>query len=108
MDDFDPLTTRRHPTAWWLEQLEALGIPCGPVLDHAELFAHPQIAARRMVEEVDHPTAGRIRTLGLPVKLSETPGSIRAPAPRLDEHDAEIRAEAARLRVARTARQGNE
>lgn len=84
--------TRRHPTSWWIARLEAEGIPCGPVLDHAQLLTHPQILARGMVEEVDHPAAGRIRTLGIPVKLSATPGSVRGPAPLLGEHDAEIRA----------------
>jgi CoA:oxalate CoA-transferase len=88
--------TIEHPTRWWIDRLEAEGIPCGPVLNHAELLTHPQIIARRMVEEVDHPTAGRLKTLGVPVKLSETPGSVRAPAPRLGEHSAEIRAQAAR------------
>ena len=86
--------TRARPTDWWIAELEAEGIPCGPVLDHAQLFTHPQILARNMVEEVDHPAAGRVRTLGVPVKLSATPGTVRSPAPRLGEHDAELRADA--------------
>jgi CoA:oxalate CoA-transferase len=85
--------TRKHPTAWWIARLDAEGIPCSPVLNHAELLSHPQTLARSMVEEVHHPTAGCVKTLGIPVKLSETPGRIRMPAPRLGEHDAEIRAE---------------
>lgn len=86
--------TRKQPTSWWLERLEAEGIPCGPVLDHAQLLTHPQILARDMVEEVEHPKAGRLKTLGIPVKLSDTPGSIRRPAPSLGEHDTELRNEA--------------
>ncbi|MFV0411174.1 MAG: CaiB/BaiF CoA transferase family protein [Paracoccus sp. (in: a-proteobacteria)] len=95
LDELIPILeveTRKHPTAWWLERLEPEGVPCGPVLNHAELLTHPQILARKMVEEVDHPTAGRLKTLGIPVKLSDTPGAIRRPAPRLGEHDEEIRA----------------
>jgi len=49
--------------------------------------------AREMVVEVDHPAAGRHRTLGTPIKLSDTPGSVRRPAPMLGEHTEEILAE---------------
>jgi crotonobetainyl-CoA:carnitine CoA-transferase CaiB-like acyl-CoA transferase len=82
-------------TEWWVHELEVLGVPCGPVHTHAQLFNHPQIAARNMVEKVVHPVAGETSTLGITVKLSETPGSIRTPAPRLGEHNGEIRAELA-------------
>ena len=85
--------TCKQPTDWWLERLEAAGIPCGPVLDHAQVLTHPQTLARHMVEEVDHPTAGRMKMLGIPVKMSGTPGGIRRPAPRLNEHGDEIRAD---------------
>ena len=85
--------TRKHPTNWWLERMEANGIPCGPVLDHAELLTHPQTLARDMVVEIDHPKAGRTRALGNPVKYSETPTSIRRHAPSLDEHGPELRKE---------------
>ncbi|HSV77757.1 MAG TPA: CoA transferase [Ramlibacter sp.] len=82
--------TRRHTTAWWIRELDERGIPCGPVLHHDDLFGHPQIAHRRMVETVQHPKAGAVATLGIPVKLSETPGSIRSAAPLLGQHSAEI------------------
>jgi len=49
-----------------------------------------------MVVEVEHPSAGRMETLGVPIKLSETPGSVRRPAPRLGEHTAEVLAALAR------------
>lgn len=87
--------TVRHPTDWWVSELEQLGIPCGPVLTHEQLFAHPQILHNRMVEEVEHPKAGKQRTLGIAVKLSGTPGSIRRPAPMLDQHGEELRRESA-------------
>ncbi len=76
--------------AEWIEILEAAGIPCGPIHDMAEAFAHPQIQAREMVVEVDHPTAGRIKVLGFPPKLSGTPGGVWRAAPLLGEHTDEV------------------
>ena len=84
---------RRHDTEWWIGELEKLGIPCGPVFNHEQLFNHPQIVHRRMVETVEHPKAGTVKTLGIPIKLSETPGSVRLAAPMLGEHSDAIRKE---------------
>lgn len=80
----------RETTDYWMDALGAEGIPAGPVVTHAALFADPQTRAREMVIELDHPTAGRTRTLGVPVKLSDTPGGVRRPAPRLGEHTEEV------------------
>jgi formyl-CoA transferase len=74
----------------WIAILDAAKVPCGPILDMAEAFAHPQIRAREMAVEVDHPAAGRIRVLGFPPKLSATPGKVRAPAPTLGQHTDEV------------------
>ncbi len=74
----------------WFEKLDAVGVPAGPVQYHDEVFHDPHVMAREMVVEVDHPAAGRHRTLGTPIKLSDTPGSIRRPAPMLGEHTEEI------------------
>ena len=60
------------------------------MLNHAEMLRDPQTAARSMVAEVHHPKIGPMRTLGVPVKLSETPGSVRRPAPLLGEHTREV------------------
>ncbi len=79
-----------RPSAHWLAALEEAGIPAGPVLTHDQTFRDPQILARDMVTEVTHPAAGRMQTLGVTVKLSETPGAIRRPAPLLGEHTAEV------------------
>jgi crotonobetainyl-CoA:carnitine CoA-transferase CaiB-like acyl-CoA transferase len=79
-----------RPTAQWLARLDAAGVPAGPIYDMAGVYADPQVRAREMVVEADHPAAGRVRHIGIPVKLSETPGSIRRAAPRLGEHTDEI------------------
>jgi len=81
----------KRTTDDWMATLEEEGIPAGPVLHHDEVFADPQILARGMVAEVEHATAGRQKTLGVPLKLSATPGGVRRPAPTLGQHDAEIR-----------------
>ena len=74
--------TAAHPRAYWLERLEANDIPCGPINNYEEVASDPHILARRMVVETDHPTLGRLRTLGAPVKLSETPAAPGRPAKR--------------------------
>jgi crotonobetainyl-CoA:carnitine CoA-transferase CaiB-like acyl-CoA transferase len=81
---------RRQPASHWLGALEAVGIPAGPVLHFDELFTDPHFLARGMVAETRHPETGAFRTLGVPVKLSETPGGVRHPAPRFGEHTSEV------------------
>ena len=76
--------------ASWLERFAAAGIPSGPINDYAQVFADPQVAARDMVVEVDHPALGRLRGLGSPVKLSATPLDPRRRAPGLGEHTDEV------------------
>lgn len=84
----------RQPSAYWLERLEAAGIPAGPILNYAQVFSDPHVRHRAMVQEVDHPTAGRLPVLGHPAKLSRTPAAIRRPAPLLGQHTPEVLAEA--------------
>ncbi len=79
-----------RPRSHWLERLEGRGVPCGPINDYAEVMADPHVRARELVVETDHPTLGRIPTLGTPIKLSETPLAPGRPAPRLGEHTDEI------------------
>lgn len=74
----------------WLEHLGKYDVLCAPVYDYPELFADPQVHHNQMVVEQDHPTAGRIKVIGLPVKLSETPGEVGPAAPLLGEHTEEI------------------
>src|SRR3989454_2380877 len=78
------------PTSVWLEKLEAAGVPAGPIFSYDQVFADPHVKARAMAVEVDHARAGRTRVLGIPFKLSKTPGAVRRPAPTLGQHTDEI------------------
>jgi formyl-CoA transferase len=82
--------TVHQPRSHWLRLFDTNGIPCGPINNYAEAFANPQIQARNMVVEVDHPGLGRLRTAGSPLKMSETPPIVDRRAPLLGEHTREI------------------
>jgi formyl-CoA transferase len=86
--------TGTAPRAAWLARFDEAGIPCGPILDYAEAFDAPQARAREMSIEVDHPVLGRLRTIGTPLKLSETPLDPARRAPLLGEHTREVLASA--------------
>jgi crotonobetainyl-CoA:carnitine CoA-transferase CaiB-like acyl-CoA transferase len=75
---------------YWIEKLNAAGVPAGKVQTIPEVFADPQIAAQDMVLEVEHPGRGVIKMVGFPVKLSDTPCVVRHPAPELGAHTAEV------------------
>jgi crotonobetainyl-CoA:carnitine CoA-transferase CaiB-like acyl-CoA transferase len=93
MEVLSPLFLQRT-TDEWLVVLEAVGVPAGPVASIGEMLEHPQTRARGMVTEVEHTRAGRVRSLGCPVKLSASSGAFtRRGAPRLGEHTREILAE---------------
>jgi crotonobetainyl-CoA:carnitine CoA-transferase CaiB-like acyl-CoA transferase len=100
MNNLKPLITALAPrfkgrtTAEWLLDLERLGIPSGPVLSIEQMLGHSQTLARDMVPTIEHPLAGPVKTIGLPVKFSATPGAVLAPAPLLGEHTREVLAEA--------------
>ena len=83
-----------HSRQHWLDLLEANEIPCGPINRYDEVFTDRQVLARSMVVETDHPRLGRIRTLGSPVKMSETPPVVGRRAPLLGEHTEEVLREA--------------
>lgn len=96
MDELAALITERLKTKTAREciaLLEAEGVPCGPLNTVADMLADPQAAAGETVVELEHPRAGRTRGLGLPVKLSATPGNIALPAPLLGEHTRVVLAE---------------
>jgi formyl-CoA transferase len=79
--------------AHWLHEIAAAGIPCGPVQSIDQVFADPQVLQREMVWTVPHPTAGEVRLVGSPLKLSETPVMLRSHPPLLGEHTDEVLAD---------------
>jgi crotonobetainyl-CoA:carnitine CoA-transferase CaiB-like acyl-CoA transferase len=81
---------RTRPAEHWLTALEEVGVPCGPVNDMLQALSDPQTLAREMVVEVDHSSLGKTRTMGLPIKFSETPGKVRTGAPLYGEHTASV------------------
>jgi crotonobetainyl-CoA:carnitine CoA-transferase CaiB-like acyl-CoA transferase len=83
---------RSQPRLYWIERLTAAGVPCGSVRNLRELFDDAQLEARAMIARVEHDSIGPLRVLGVPVKLSDTPGAVRTPPPRLGQHtDAVLR-----------------
>lgn len=93
LEDILSAKFRTRSSADWLAALEAAGVPAGPVLNVAQMHADPQTQARRMVVEAQHPVAGPVRGIGLPVKFSESPGGAPGPAPVLGQHTREVLAE---------------
>jgi crotonobetainyl-CoA:carnitine CoA-transferase CaiB-like acyl-CoA transferase len=81
---------RARPRAYWIEVLTKAGVPCGAVRDVPEALVDPQVLAREMVQSVEHATAGLLNVVGVPIKLSETPGSVRTAPPTLGQHTVTI------------------
>ncbi len=79
-----------NTSAFWVETLNAAGVPCGPVHGVEEVFRDPQILAQQMLLDIPHPGHGIVRMLGFPMKLSDTPCQVRRPAPSLGQHSDEI------------------
>ena len=73
-----------------VEALSAESVPVAPVYQIDQVLEDPHVKARGVIQEMEHPTAGKVRTPGFPVKLSRSPASIRRPAPVLGEHNEEI------------------
>jgi len=82
--------TTGEPRAHWLGRLDAAGVPSGPINSYPEALADPHTLALGMVVDLVHPGAGAVKALGVPVKLSDTPGAVDRPAPLLGQHTAEI------------------
>ena len=74
----------------WEPILLKNGIPFGAINDLAQLVEHPQVKARGALVEVQHPRAGKVKMVGVPMRLSKTPGSVRTPSPSIGEHNDEI------------------
>jgi crotonobetainyl-CoA:carnitine CoA-transferase CaiB-like acyl-CoA transferase len=80
----------KRPSQEWIDAFQAAGIPVGPIKNVAEILDDPHTLARQMVVEVDHPVIGKMKTLGVPIKLSATPGAVTRAAPTLGQHSDEI------------------
>ncbi len=88
----------------WQEELEAVGVPCGPINALDEVFADPQVRARGMRFELDHPLAGRVPMVASPMRFSETPIEYHAPPPLLGEHTDDVLGELLGLDAGEIAR----
>jgi crotonobetainyl-CoA:carnitine CoA-transferase CaiB-like acyl-CoA transferase len=82
--------TRKYPTAMLHEMLEKAGVPCAPVNTLDNVLTDPQTQARQMIVQIPHPLIPDLRLLGLPIKLSETPGAVRLPPPLKGQHTEEV------------------
>ena len=83
-------TFRGESTAYWLEAFEKVGMVAGPINDIPQVYEDPQVIAREMKVDLEDPDLGTLHNIGIPVKLSATPGRIRRRAPMLGEHSWEI------------------
>ena len=83
-------TLVQQTTAQWMELLEGAGVVAGPIYNIEQVYQDPQVRARDMLVDLEDPELGTLHNIGIPVKLSETPGRIRRRAPALGEHSAEI------------------
>ena len=86
----------QRTTAEWQALLEGADIPMAPIVTPAGLLEDEHLRATGFFASARHPSEGQVRTVGIPVTFSRTPGSIRRLAPKLDEHGDEVRAEAAK------------
>ena len=90
LDPMIAAVLEREAAQAWIDKLGAAGIPCGRINSVAQALADPHTAAREMVRTIDHPSAGAIRSLGIPFRFSDTPASIRRAPPTLSQHTAEV------------------
>lgn len=81
---------KKKTTAEWVSVLEAKDVPATSVNDMEEVFDTNQVEARDMLKSIDHPTIGKLQSIGIPIKLGKTPGSIRKHPPRMGEHNEEV------------------
>jgi len=81
---------KTRPRDEWVKLLNDDAIPCAPINTMDEVFQNPQVLHRNMLVEVDHPKAGKIKLVGIPVKYSEAKAAIRRPPPVLGEHTYEV------------------
>ncbi len=91
--ELDPILNaafKSRTSAEWVTHLNERGVACGPIYNLREVFQDPQIRHQEMLVEMPHPVHGKVKLLGMPVKLSDTPGEFRLPPPLLGEHTDEV------------------
>jgi len=81
---------RERSRAEWIMLLEAVGVPCGPINDIADVFANPQVQARGLAFDLPHPSAGTVKLVRSPMRLSATPAGSTLPPPTLGQHTDEV------------------
>ncbi len=81
---------RTAPAETWLSKLADAGIPCGRINTVGQALSDPHAVAREMVRTMEHPVAGAVKTVGIPLRFSDTPAAIRTPPPTLGQHTEEI------------------
>lgn len=81
---------RQRTTEEWLREFDAIGLPCGPLNSIPQAAEHPQVRAREMLVDVEHPVIGTLPLPNTPVKLSRTPGEIKGPSPSVGQHTDEV------------------
>ena len=82
--------TTQFTTDHWVESMESIGVPCGPVNTIDKVVTDPQVLEREMIVEVEHEATGAIKIPGIPIKLSKSPGRVERPAPNLSQHTVEV------------------
>ena len=87
-------TLSQKSTTYWLDLLAQAGVVAGPIYTMDQVYQDPQVQAREMVVDLEDPELGILHNIGIPVKLSATPGTVRRRAPALGEHTAEVLREA--------------
>lgn len=85
--------TQKYPTVELNEMLDKAGIPCAPVNTLDKVLTDPQIMAREMIVDVPHPRIADLKLLGVPIKLSDTPGDVRMPPPLKGQHTEDVLSE---------------
>jgi crotonobetainyl-CoA:carnitine CoA-transferase CaiB-like acyl-CoA transferase len=83
-------TLTQKTTAEWLRIFAEAGVLCSPIQDFDQVFTDPQVLRNKMIEEFEHHRAGKVRVVGIPVKLSRTPGKVRTPPPAVGQHTDEL------------------
>ena len=84
---------QQRSTESWLLTLGAIGVPCGPINDMAQTFAHPQVQHRNMKIDLDHPASGKVPLIANPIRFIEHPLVYSRPPPMLGQHTEEVLAD---------------